>query len=136
MEEQPMSLFTNLKQEVIDIIPAVIYFCITFNLIFFITGLALKPGEVRYFSYSTVTLGALIVGKVMLIVNHFSFINAFPTKPLIYNIIWKFIIYIICIVLAWIIEELFHLIFEYDNVLTACKRLQSDFLSPEFWATF
>lgn len=130
-----MKKFTKLKQELMSIIPAVIYFAIAFNLIFFTTGLALQPGETRYFSYLTVTLGALIVGKVLLIVNYFSFVNAFPNKPLIYNITWKFFIYTSAVILAWFIEEFIKLAYRYDNIPDAFARLHADLELPSFWSS-
>jgi hypothetical protein len=126
---------SHIKQEIIGVIPAVIYFCIVFNLIFFTTGLALRHDETRDFSYLTVNLGALIVGKVLILANQFPFIDAFPNKPLIYNIVWKFCIYNICVVLFWAIEECIHLSYKYDNFLAACDKLRSDILSPLFWST-
>jgi len=128
-------MLQSIKEEIITIIPTLIYFCIAFNLIYFTNGIALPSGTVRNFNYLTVTLFSLVVGKVLIVVNYFSFINAFPNKPLIYNITWQFCIYTFCVVLAWSIEELIELSIRYDNIHDAYQQLKDDFISPLFWST-
>ena len=124
-----------IKEEIIHIIPAVIYFSLAFNLIFFTSGLNEPAGEVRYFSYLSVTFAALIVGKVLIIVNTFPFINAFPKKPLIYNILWKSFLYAIFTLIFWILEELFHLDKKYQNLSHVITQLKHELNSPAFLAT-
>ncbi len=124
-----------LKEEIVGVIPAVVYFCIVLNLIYFTAGLTLKPGVPRYFSHLAVTLGALVIGKIMLVINSFSFINAFPNKPLIYNILWKFSIYIFCIVLLWLTHNFLHFYFSFHDGFIALSILEMELSSPIFWSS-
>ena len=39
--------------------------------------------------FVTVTVLAFLIAKVVLIVDHVPFVNRFPEKPLIYNVLWK-----------------------------------------------
>lgn len=130
-----MKILHWMKEELIRVIPAIIYFCIAFNLIHFTSGLTLKPDDVRYFDELGVNLGALVVGKVMLFVDSFSFLNLFPNKPLIYNIIWKSAVYCFFVFLTWFNETLFHLTYKYDNFSEAFKHLFHELHSPVVWAT-
>lgn len=130
-----MKFFNWFIEETLKVLPAIIYFAVAFNLIFFITGFTLRPDDTRYLSYFTVTLGAIIVGKVMLLINAFSFINAFSNKPLIYNILWKFFIYSFFVIVAAILEDFLDLYHRWYAVDVAFYQLQQEFISPIFWGT-
>lgn len=128
-------LLKKLKEEVISVIPAVIYFCIAFNLIHLAVGLMLKPDDVRYLSYTTVTIGALIIGKVLIIADSLPFINLFPTKPLIYNIIWKFFLYNICVVIVWSLDTFVQeYYFFFKSAYAAWGQVLFDYSTPFFWS--
>ncbi len=130
-----MSIFIKwLKEEIIKIIPAVIYFAIAFNLIFFTTGLTLRPDDVRYLNYFSVTLMALIMGKVLIIVNAFPWFNAFPSKPMIYNIVWKFIIYSLAVFIVELADTFVRLFLKYDSWEVVCYSLKTELQSPLIWS--
>jgi len=132
-----LHIFTWMKREAISIIPAIIYFCITFNLIYFTSGLALRPDDVRYLSFTSITLGALIMGKVLIIINSLPFINAFPNRPMIYNIIWKFFIYAIFVFVLQMMDTFLRLVFiKHLNAALAFQHLAAELSSPIFWSIF
>lgn len=64
--------------------------------------LGIKEGVIR-----NVLILTLIIAKVFILLDNLKFINRFTTKPLIYNILWKTIIYTLMIVLVRLIEKLF-----------------------------
>lgn len=123
---------TWIKKEVISVLPAVIYFLVVFNVIFYVQGLLQDPATTRYFSHISVTVGALIVGKVMLVANSLPFIHAFPHKPLIYTILWKVFIYDSLIVIVWMADTFFHLDFDYRSDSIAWEALITELSSPVF----
>lgn len=127
-----MRLFTWIKNEVIHVLPAVIYFCVVLNLIFYVTGLSLPPGTVRYFSYFSITLFSLVLGKVMIIANTLPFIHLFPNKPLIYSILWKVFVYDMLVVLVWMGDTFLNLYFHYQTAALAFDVLKIELLSPLF----
>jgi len=141
LRTQPMAnnkffrLMLWIKEESIRIIPAIIYFTCAFNLIYFTSGLTLKPDDIRFFTPLGVTIGAFIVGKVLIIANAFPFINAFVKKPLIYSIVWKFLIYSFFILVLWMFEVFYHSLHKYDSLSGAIQHLKSDFSTPIFWST-
>lgn len=128
-------IIRKIKEEIIHALPAIIYFLIALSVIYFCIGLSLPPGEERYFSYPMILLGALLLGKVIVIVNVLPFVNLFPKKPLIYNITWKFILYAFFVFLAWVGDSFFHLIYQYDQFDLAYYAIKAELLSPVFLAT-
>lgn len=86
-------LFKLFKHEFKLVLPTTIFFFIAFILIATTQRLILREYHVPLTGYAAALIGALIVGKVVLIVDKLHFINKFPEHPLIYNITWKSTIY-------------------------------------------
>ena len=84
-----LRIFKRLLQEIIDIIPAVVFFCIAFNLIVLTDMLTTESYGIRVFGFVSATLMAVVVGKVMLAVNLVPWVNAFRSRPLICNTLWR-----------------------------------------------
>lgn len=123
-----------LKNEIIRFLPAIIFFLVFFNLIAFTENLMMRSNRSVYFSYGVATVGALVVGKFLLIVNSLPYINLFPNKPLIYNISWKFLIYGLLALLFRILEKLVELTFKFENTSIIYAHLKTMLASPIFWA--
>jgi hypothetical protein len=79
----------KIKHEFLQVLPPTIFFFFAFNIVAITNALVLKGHGIQVTSMLTATVLALIVGKVMLVADHLPFINKFPDKPLIYNIVWK-----------------------------------------------
>lgn len=124
-----------IKNDIVEIFPAVIYFLVTFNLLHLISGIIFGDEVQRYYSYLGVSLEAVVVGKVIFIANAMPFISAFPRKPLIYNILWKFLIYGIFILVFWNAEYVFHLYFDYRMWDVVWQHLLRMLSLPQYWAT-
>ena len=127
-------MFRYLKEEIVSAIPAIIFFVVAGNLIQFTEGLMLRPGDTQYFSYLTVTLGALVLGKFLIIVNTFSFINMFPNKPLIYNITWKVCLYGLLSILFRMLERFIEASISQDSFAVAYQMVCYKLSSPVFWS--
>lgn len=125
-----------LKMEILKVLPAIIFFAISFNLVNFTERLTLRPFEITnaYTSYLTATIGALLVGKLIIIVNCFSFINAFPHKPLIYNILWKLFIYGLLTLLFRMMDDYIHIYWLDGSSSAAYHYVSAKLISPFFWA--
>jgi hypothetical protein len=130
-----MRVFQWIKEEVIQVIPAVIYFAIAFNLIHFNEALVLRPLDVRFYSTLSITLSALIAGKVLIIANCFRFINAFPNKPLIYNIAWQSLVYAVFIFLIRLSDSFFHGFLKTKHVNEAFTIVRHELSQPIFWSS-
>jgi uncharacterized membrane protein len=129
-------LWIWLKKELISIIPAVIYFAICFNLVLFNDSLLLRYHDIPdQFTYLTATLGALVAGKVIILVNALPFLNLLRERPLLVNVLWKFSVYAVVILLLRVVDLLIrgrmHFHYWSDGWLNVSNALQS----PRFWST-
>ena len=121
-------------KEIREMLPPTIFFFAAFNLIALTTALNLRHYGISFTTFSLATVAALIVGKVVLITDKFSFINKFPSKPLIYNVVWKTIIYAFASVLVRYLERVVHFLFEYGSLSSANRHLFEEMVWPRFWA--
>ncbi|EKD70312.1 MAG: hypothetical protein ACD_46C00572G0002 [uncultured bacterium] len=128
-------MFKQLQEEVISAIPAILFFVISLNLINFTEGLMFRPDHIQDYGFITVTVFALLLGKFLIIVNNFSFINAFPHKPLIYNITWKMFIYTLLVFIFRIMDHIIHMtIIRGNNLSLTFQGIKHELVSPIFWA--
>jgi len=130
------SSWQRLKVEMINVIPAIIFFLISFNLINLTERLIIRTDEINgiFLSYWSATIAALVVGKIIIIVNSFSFINLFPEKPLIYNISWKFLVYGVLTFLFRVVESGVHFVIDDKHTMTLAAFVMDKLTSPLFWA--
>jgi hypothetical protein len=123
-----------LKKELIEVLPAVLYFLVAFSLINLTENLMLKDSGIRYASFSRIFVGALIVGKVILVADLFFFVDMFRGRPLIYNTVWKTGFYAIMSLLFRLGELTFDSLLEYKSVLVAKEHILAAITEPRFWA--
>ena len=126
------------KQEFLKVLPPTIFFFFTFNIIAITSVLMLRGRGLEASSIVGATVLALVVGKVVLIVDHTPFVNKFPDKPLIYNIVWKSFIYVLAVLLARYIEHLIPFLKEGGGFMEAHQRLMEEvnwqrFLAIQIW---
>ncbi len=122
-----------MKREFLTILPAILYFAVCFNLFHFALSLIMPVHGIRYTSYAGATLGALVAGKVILVVEHLPFINLFPDRPLIYNITWKFMVYGFFVWLVQCVDLFVHDFLHMKNVVVAMQMIFDDISQPHFW---
>jgi hypothetical protein len=123
-----------LKKELIEVLPAVVYFLAAFSLINLTENLMLRDSGISYASFSRVLVGALIVGKVILVADLFPFVDVFRGRPLIYNTLWKSGLYAITSLLFRLGELTFESLLEYKSVLVAREHILAAIAEPRFWA--
>ncbi|MDX1900745.1 MAG: hypothetical protein SFW66_01915 [Gammaproteobacteria bacterium] len=128
-----MSMIRWLRNEIRSLIPPVIYFLIVFNLFHFTQGLMMQPQDIRYTGYIGATLGAILAGKVILVVENLPFINAFPRKPIMYNISWKFVIYGFFVLLIQVMDHTIEQYYHTKSWAIAYTHLQTMLVQPVFW---
>ena len=121
-----------LKKELIEVLPAVLYFLVAFSLINLTENLMLKDSGIRYASFGRVFVGSLIVGKVILVADLFLFVDVFRGRPLIYNTLWKTGLYAITALLFRLGELTLKSFLEYKSVLVAQGHLLAAITEPRF----
>jgi hypothetical protein len=123
----------KLKHEFLKIIPATVFFFIAFQLLALTNALILEQYGIQVSTFVNASIAALIVAKVVLIVDLLPFVNRFPHKPLIYNIIWKTLIYIFAALIVRYIEHLLPFIHLYDSLSLAHQHLLETIVWSHFW---
>ena len=97
----------KIKEEFLAAIPPTVYFFIALHLVAFIRVLMLKGTGIAATSSVSILVAALILGKSVLIADHLPIINRFPEHPLIYNIGWKTLIYLVISAVMHYLERLY-----------------------------
>lgn len=126
-------IFQRLKQEFLGVIPTAIYFFIAFQLLAFTRDLIVQEYDVEISTFVAATVGALIVAKIVMVVDLLPFVNRFPDKPLIYNIVWKTSIYLVAAFLFRYIEYLVPFVLDYGDIAEANRHLLAEVIWPHFW---
>ncbi len=82
------------------------FFFVALHIVAFVHVLMLKGTGISPLSSMSVAVAALILGKAVLIADMLPMINRFPNKPLIYNVAWKTLIYLLVATLIHYLEHL------------------------------
>ncbi len=128
-----MKLPHTLKHEFLLVIPPTVFFFITFCLLITTQRLIDKEYGIPLAGFGGALVGALIVGKVVLVVDNLRFMNKFPEKPLIYNVVWKTGIYFLATLLVRYLEHVVPLVVKFGNFAEAHEYLWEKIVWPHFW---
>ena len=126
---------TFLKHEFLEMLPPTIFFFVVFHIVVFTRALMAEQYGITISSSVAATIGALIVGKSILIADALPFLNWFSQKKLIYNIAWRTFFYTIIVLLFQFLEELIPLISKYGAISAATEHLIEEIKWPRFWST-
>jgi hypothetical protein len=129
-----MKVFSKLKEEFFKILPPTIYFFVALHLVMFIRVLLLEGTEVSPSSSIKIAVAALILGKAVLLADMLPVINRFPHKPLIHNIVWKTLIYLLLSFVIHYLERLIEVWRKTGDLAAANQKLLSETVWPHFWA--
>jgi len=126
-------IWAKVKHEIREVIPPMIFFLISFHVVVLDRALMAREYGIRLSAVAGATIGALLVAKVVLVADMLPFINRFPGKPLIYNVLWKTGIYVIASMLVHYLEHLVPLWWRMGFV-AANEHLRTEMVWPHFWA--
>jgi hypothetical protein len=124
----------TLKKEFLELLPPTIYFFVALHIVAFIRVLMLEKTGIAPSSSISIFVAALILGKAVLIADMLPLINRFPNKPLIYNIVWKTVIYLLLSAVIHYLERLIDFWRETGGFVAGNKKLLSEIIWPHFWA--
>src|SRR5262245_25732683 len=82
----------------------------------------------------SITVAALILGKAVLIADMLPAINRYPDKPLIYNVVWKTVIYVLVSTVVHYLERLFDFSRHAGGIVAGQEKLLAELVWPHFWA--
>lgn len=127
-------LLATLRHEFLSVLPATIFFLAAFNVISLTNALMLQQYDIDVWGFAGASVGALLVGKVVLVADKLPFVNKFPDRPLIYNTLWKTVIYTAAVFVVRYAEHLVPFVVEQGSVTGANGLLMSEISWPRFWA--
>ena len=124
----------SLKKELLEFLEAAVFFAVAFCLITLANKLLVRGSDVHVSSFAQAIVGGLIVGKVLLIVDLLPFVDAFPGKPIIYNIVWKSAVYTVASLLFRYLKPVTEALFHGAGMDAAQHDALELFAHPQFWA--
>lgn len=124
----------TIKHELAEMVPPTIYFFVILHIVAFIRVLMNKNTGIDLTTSTSIAVGALILGKAVLLANALPFINRFPEKPLIWNVCWKTALYLLVASLIHYLEHLYDFWKEAHGFGAANQRLLAEIVWPHFWA--
>ncbi len=127
-------LFTKLKEEFFALLPPTIYFFFALHIVAFVRVLMLEKTGIAPSSSISIAVAALILGKAVLIADMLPLINRFPHKPLIYNIAWKTVIYLLISAVIHYLERLSDFWRQAGSFVAGNQKLFAEIVWPHFWA--
>src|SRR5256886_15982105 len=127
-------LSTTLKKEFFELLPPTIFFFIALHIVAFVRVLMLKGTGISPLSTMSIAVAALILGKAVLIADMLPMTNRFPNNPLIYNVAWKTLIYLLAATLIHYLERLIDFWRQTGGFLAGNRKLLAEIMWPHFWA--
>jgi len=124
----------KIKEEFYALLPPTLFFFITLHLIALIRVLMLKGTDIALSTSLSVTIAALVLGKAVLIADMLPFINRYPNKPLIYNIAWKTMLYVLVSIVIHYLERLIDFWKDAGGFIAANEKLWAEIIWPHFIA--
>lgn len=128
-----MSIGQRIRHELSELIPPTVFFFVAFQLLAFSKAMLLRQYGIEVKVFLAATLGALIVAKVVLLTDLLPWINRFPKKPLVYNVVWKTAIYFVASLVVRYLEHLIHFWRQKGSVAAAHRALMEELVWPHFW---
>src|SRR5438132_3343727 len=127
-------LSTTLKKEFFELLQPTIFFFVALHIVTFVRALMLKGTGISPLASMSVAVAALILGKAVLLADMLPMINRFPNKPLIYNVAWKTLIYLLMSVFIHYLERLVDFWRQTGGFVAGNKELLAKIVWPHFWA--
>jgi hypothetical protein len=122
-----------IKEEMLKMLPAVVFFAAAFSLLVLNERVALRGSAIEVTSFVRAVVGALIVAKVLLLVNFLPFVNRFPDRPLVYNICWKTSLYLVASLPFRYLDSWGRTLFLSGSPAAAHQVALEEFTRPRFW---
>lgn len=127
--------FRFLAGEFKKALPPTLFFMIVFHIAALIHGLDEESLGITPSRSATATVSALVLGKLFLILDDRRLTQRFAGRPLIYNTLWKTLLYSLLATLALWCEELIPRLYQAASPREAWVQFAARIDWPRFWAT-
>lgn len=129
-----MSAAEKIREEIHTLIPPTIYFFITLHIIALVRVLMLKGTGITLATSASVTLGALVLAKAVVLADLLPFINRYPDRPIAWNIAWKTVMYLIAASGLHYLERLVEFWRAAGGFVAGNEKMLAEMVWPHFWA--
>jgi len=119
-----------LKKEILELIPPTI-----FELVVVVRSLLGSGADISMTTTGAALLGALIVGKSILLIDATPMFRWFSEPRLIVNVVWRTLLYVALALTFQLLEELIPLIREKGSWAAAAASYRDEVNWTIFWAT-
>jgi len=124
----------KLKEEFLALLPPTVFFFFTLGLVAVLRALMLKGTGLSAATPITVALGALILGKAVLLADMTPLVNRYPDKPLAYNALWMTAVYLVVALILHYLERLVEFWRQAGSFLAGNEKMLTEMVWPHFWA--
>ncbi len=128
-----MKLLKAIKNDFFEILPPTIFFFVAFVLLLITKRMILSEYQISWTGFGAAVVGAILAGKVVLMVDKLPFVNKFPDRPLIYNTLWKSLLYFLAALVVCYLDQLVHFLRKHEGLLEANRHLWAEVVWPHFW---
>jgi hypothetical protein len=125
--------FEKIKEEFLALLPPTVFFFVALHIVALVRSLMVHGTGLPIISSGQIAMGALILGKAVLLADLLPAINRFPDKPLAYNVAWKTAIYFAIATFIHYLERLFDFWKEAGGFAAANEKLLATIIWPHFW---
>jgi hypothetical protein len=122
----------KVKEEFLALLPPTIFFFIALHVVALVRALMVHGTGLPVSSSGQIAVGALILGKAVLLADLMPVINRFPDKPLAYNVAWKTAIYFLLATFIHYLERLVDFWKQAGGFAAANEKLLATIVWPHF----
>lgn len=126
-------LFKNAGKELKELLPVWLFFFVAFSLLRLTQSVILREAGFNSSTPSLVLVGSLIVAKVFLVLDWFSFVERFKEKPLVFDVLWKTGIYFVGSFIFYCAEQLIETMIKDHDAGLAWRKLEMSLATPRMW---
>jgi len=124
----------KIKEEFEALIPPTLFFFVSLHLVVLVRSLMVEGTGTSVGTTVSVAIGALILGKAVLIADLLPIVNRYPDYPLAYNIAWKTMLYMLVATLIHYIERLIDFWRQAGGFVAGNRKMLAEMVWPHFWA--
>lgn len=125
-------LVAILAREIREAAAPTIFFLFLFHLIALTKAVALGDFSTAGLRATVATVGALIVAKAILLVEALP-ISRWFTRRLIWNVLWKTLLFGAVALMFRLVEELIPLLLKHESLSAALASFDDEVAWPQFW---
>jgi hypothetical protein len=123
------------KAEFRKLLVGAVFFAIGFCIIVLHNRLLVEGTQIQIASYARALVGGLIAAKILLTVDLLPFVDAFPHKPMVYNIGWKTSLYSVGAMVFLYAEPFLKHLVKGAGLYASHHQAWHELTLPRSWAT-